>query len=331
MAATAYAIPDACPHCGVIPPLCEAPRGHWALAVWANPKLQVHRLVGQEHRLPPIPAGTGFGPLADDLRLQWVAMGAGKGHAGKGKGKAPGKGKAKGHAAPPRQGKPGSSAAGRPGPHQNVTVIKKTVKVLVRMRPRPRRVPTPPLPPAPPAPLQQPRVPVPVLIVSYGTAEADLAQAVGVNAEVDCRALSDWAARPLRACAGTSGHLMAPAARKEAFWDLLRQAAASITAQSGRPGGAVLGFRCNSGKHRSVLMAEVLAQALEATGRHVEKRHLGGIRTMGCRCGEGPLRDHCPEVARLAGHQFALQSYQAHLELRARVFRAVRGFLEGLQ
>ncbi len=277
------------------------PRGHgwYPLAMWAAPKLDLARIAGADVRILPLPGNTGTGQIPASLRLQWVAVGRNVQAAAKGKGK----------------GKD----------QQSGTMVKKIKHIHVhkfRMLPRPRaKRPVPPPGPPPAALVPQP-CKHPVLLLSFGEHQEDLAKAAGCREPIDVRQrLSDQAAPPLRGCTGESGHLMYPAVQKDAFQTILAQASKVIEDERTRPGGAVVGFMCRAGRHRSVLMVVLLEQYLRDNGYPTEKRHLGAYRRKPdlCHCGQGPLLTMCPEVAsRAPNAEVARKLYTEHLELRAR-------------
>ncbi len=170
-----------------------------------------------------------------------------------------------------------------------------------------------------------------VLVLSFGEAQADLAAALGVRTAINVRdGLSDHAERMHRGCTGDSGHLMLPAVDKPAFPGFLRDAAQAILADCARQGGAVVGFQCRAGKHRSALMAAMLHHYLSTHGFVVELRHLGGWQTMGCRCSEGPFLPFCPEVAKRSSVPEARADYQVQLQKRQQAFDAAVRVLQAM-
>ncbi len=90
---------------------------------------------------------------------------------------------------------------------------------------------------------------------------------------LDVRQLQDIVDEELvRECCGGSGFIMKPASMHPDMRHLVAAAAASISAQRERK-VAHLGFICNQGYHRSVLMAESSATSLENLGFQVQAYH----------------------------------------------------------
>ena len=127
-----------------------------------------------------------------------------------------------------------------------------------------------------------------VLLLTAGTkpgCNAPLLEVLGCTKHVLCTALFDTHGWPEFAnCSGETAVILEGLIKHPSFSAVMQDAVQKLAAERNRAGGAVVGFLCNHGKHRSVGMAHLLARACEAHGWICEVRHMGDRRTMPCSC-----------------------------------------------